>query len=708
MRLRSRLLKYLFGHHILNGLVVAVGVFLVGLIATAAFGFLPGMAAASGALCVSIADTSTPFAAKLRILPFAWICSAAAALATALAGGEPPLEGAVVVLTGFAGGLLIALGRWAIPLSVLTLLSMVFTLGAPAADLVGRLHYAAMSAFGGALYVPVALALTRVSDTSGRRLTLAEVLREFASFLRGVAGFYRKDADEGEVCLKVVELQASFSDHLQTARSLIVSAADRAEATRLIAALAAVLEAFDGVVSTLADHAPLRLADSPNGLAAQMELFLLRLADDLDALALDLVVGGDNLTFPDREAALDSFSRQIAALETTHGADPEVLRAARLTRARVALALSHLARLPCLLNRQDLAEQAMAGLDMRAFAPPLRVSLQAIALQWRWSSPIFRHALRLALALGFGYALIELVPGLKHGNWILLTIAVIMRASYSATRQRRDERLFGSILGCGLAGVLLWIGSSPLLLAVQLFAVAVAHAYVKVDYRVTSVAATVMALLGLHLIDPVEAPPVAARLVDTLVGAGVAFLFNFLLPQWESQTAPGVAKGFLRALHRYADRALRWDAPEQDYRLARKNLMEAFSALGESAGRMRADPAARRDLWPGYSKLIAAAYVAAAQIVTVRLLIRNRRDDLDPLASQQLLDQTRLAATAALDLALPTPAPCAPDEPGGGVDETAIAALRQRCDEVLREAQALRRLAEEDWALAERQAAHPS
>ena len=702
MRVRPKLLKYLFGHHVLNGVVVAVGVLLVGLVASTIFGFLPGMAAASGALCVSIGDTSTPFAAKLSILPLAWVCAAAAAFATALAGGDPLIEGAVVVLTGFSGGLLIALGRWAIPLSVLTLLSMVFTLGAPAADLAGRLHYAAMSAFGGALYVPIALALTRASDVSGRRLTLAEVLREFAAYLRRVSAFYRKDADEGEVCLKVVEHQASFADHLQTARSLIVSAADRSEATRLIAALAAVLEAFDGIVSTLADHAPLRLADAPNGLAAQMESLLRQVADDLDALALDLVVGGDNLSLPDRNPALDRFGRRIAELEADHAADAQVLRAARLPRARVALALSHLSRLPALLNRQDLAEQALIGVDIRAFAPPLRVSLDAIVEQVRWSSPIFRHALRLALALGFGYALIELVPGLRHGNWILLTIAVIMRASYSATRQRRDQRLLGSILGCGLAGALLWLGSSPLLLAVQLIAVAIAHAYVKVDYRLTSVAATVMALLGLHLIDPIEAPPVAARLVDTLIGAGVAFLFNFLLPQWESQSAPTVAKGFLDALHRYADRALRWDAPEQDYRLARKNLMEAFSALGESAGRMRADPAARRDLWPEYSKLIAAAYVAAAQIVTVRLLIRNRRDDLDPLASKALLDETRRAAMAELDFAAPTPGPRALHEVH---DENAIAALRQRCDEVLREARILRRLAEDDFALAERHAA---
>jgi uncharacterized membrane protein YccC len=699
MRVKPKLLKYLFGHHILNGVVVAVGVFAVGLIAVQMFGFLPGMAAASGALCVSIGDTSTPYSAKLRILPLSWACAAAAAFATALANGNAWLEGGVVLVTGFVAGLLIALGRWAIPLSVLTLLSMVFTLGAPNADMAGRLHYALMSTLGGALYIPIALVLTRLTDFSGRRLTLAEVLREFASYLRRVAGFYRKDADEGAVCLKVVEHQASFADHLQTARSLIVSAADRAEAARLIAALAAVLDAFDGIVSTLADHAPLRLANAPSDLAIRMEKLLFHLADDLDALALDLVVGDDSLSFPHCEAALDEISARIAALEKDRALDPKILRAARLTRARLALVLSHLTRLPDLLRNRRLAEKALAGVDISAFAPPLRISFDAIQQQVRWSSPIFRHAVRIALALGCGYAAIELIPGLRHGNWILLTIAVIMRASYSATRQRRDERLIGSILGCAIAGALLWIGSSPVLLTVQLFAVAVAHAYVKVDYRITSVAATVMALLGLHLIDPIEAPPVWARLIDTSIGAGIAFLFNYLLPQWESQSAPEISRGFLDALRRYADRSLRWNAPEQDYRLARKNLMEAFSALGESATRMRADPAEKRDLWPQYSKLIAAAYVAAAQIVTVRLLIRNRRDDLDPTASRDLLDETRRAALAELDFA---GARADRRLPGESLDDEAFAALRQRCDEVLREARALRRLAAEDLALAEK------
>ena len=700
MRVKPKFLKYFFGHHILNGVVVAVSVLAVGLAGVALFGFTPVMAAALGALCVSIADASTPFSAKVRILPLAWACATVAALATALAGGAPLVEGAVVILTGFAAGLLIALGRWAISLSVLTLISMVFTLGAPAATLADRLNYAAMAAFGGGLYIPVALALTHMSDASGRRITLAEVLREFAAFLRRVAAFYRRDADEGEVCLKVVEQQASFADHLQTARSLIISASDRAEATRLIAALAAVLDAFDGMVSTLADHSPLRLAQGPGAgvsLATQMNFLLRETARDLDALALELVMRGESLTFPEHTEELDRFSQTIAALEARR-ADPQVLRAARLTRARVGLALSKLAGLPALVVSEEAATKALTGVDIRAFAPPLRVSLGPIRRALRLSSPVFRHAARLSLALGCGYALTETVPGLKHGNWILLTIAVIMRASYAATRQRRDQRLVGTLLGCGAAGALLWTGSTGLLLAAQILAIAVAHAYVKIDYRLTSFAASVMALLGLHLLDPAQAPLVGARLVDTVIGASVAFLFAFLLPQWERQSARALAAGFLRALRVYADRALRWDASEQEYRLARKDLMEAFSALGESAARMRADPKSQREIWPHYSAVIAAAYVAAAQIVTVRLMIRQRRDELDPAPSRALLDDTRRAALAELHSAGPRAQRRLPQAPDHAAP--VFMALLQRCDEILREARVLRQLVEKDWGTA--------
>lgn len=694
--------KYVFGLHILNGFAVAVGVFLVSVAVGRSAGFSGGMSAATGALCVSIADQPAPFAAKARILPLAWVCALLAALATAVTIGDPPLAGVVIVLIGIAAGLLLAWGRWAIPLSVLVMLSMVFVLGAPGRDLAARLHYVALSTLGGAVYIPVALALTYLSDASGRRLTLAEVVRAFAAYLRCVADFYREDgdvsgagagADPGAAYLKLVEQQVALSDHLQAARALIAGAGDRPSALRLTAGIVVLLEAFDGVVSVHADQAPLRLAAAKNsGMASHAADLVRRVSADLDHLALELTIGQANLSFPDHREALESLAADAAAIEADPAADPRLLRAALLTRNRFAWIVGHLARLPAVLTQADAARRALAGVDLRKFVPPLSASLEILAREIRMASPIFRHALRVGMALGAGYALILFVPGLRHGNWILLTIAVIMRASYSVTRQRRNDRLFGSILGCGLAGALLWTGSPVLLFAVQLAAIGVAHAYARVNYRVTATAATIMALLTLQLIDPVEAAPVFARLVDTMIGTGVAFLCNLILPHWERQGAPAIARTFVAKLALYADRALRFDPPEQDYRLARKNLIEAMAAMGESATRMRGEPAAERRLWPDYGRLIASAYATVAQIVTVRLLIRIRRAELDRVACEKLLEETRRALLAQLDLFA---APARPDFPEQEARDESdpFGLLRQRCAEVLTEAARFREIA---------------
>ena len=264
---RPKLLKYLFGRHILNGFAVAVGVLAVALLVGAATGFAAGMAAASGALCVSICDQPMPFRAKARVLPLGWICATIASLGTALCVETPWLQAPVVVATGVAAGLSLAWGRWAIPISVLIMLAMVFTLGAPMAALEGRLEYELLFAIGGALYIPVALALTRLLDPSGRRLTLAEVMREFAAYLRCVADFYGAPADQAALYIKVVEQQAALSDHLQAARSLIVGSRNLKDIVRFFAAIVLLLEAFDGMVSTHADQAPARLVNAKNELA---------------------------------------------------------------------------------------------------------------------------------------------------------------------------------------------------------------------------------------------------------------------------------------------------------------------------------------------------------------------------------------------------------------------------------------------------------
>ncbi len=67
--------------------------------------------------------------------------------------------------------------------------------------------------------------------------------------------------------------------------------------------------------------------------------------------------------------------------------------------------------------------------------------------QFDFKAPALRYAIRLALAMMAGLSLTLAFPRFAHANWILLTIALIMRANFSVTSQRRWDRVTGTLIG---------------------------------------------------------------------------------------------------------------------------------------------------------------------------------------------------------------------------------------------------------------------
>ncbi|GAM68642.1 efflux (PET) family inner membrane protein yccS [Vibrio sp. JCM 19236] len=68
-------------------------------------------------------------------------------------------------------------------------------------------------------------------------------------------------------------------------------------------------------------------------------------------------------------------------------------------------------------------------------------------------SQLFRHAVRMSLALTIGYGIIE-VFSIEHGFWILLTTLFVCQPNFSATKQKLFHRIGGTLVGL-VAGVLL-------------------------------------------------------------------------------------------------------------------------------------------------------------------------------------------------------------------------------------------------------------
>jgi uncharacterized membrane protein YccC len=251
-------------------------------------------------------------------------------------------------------------------------------------------------------------------------------------------------------------------------------------------------------------------------------------------------------------------------------------------------------------------------------------------------SPVFRFAVRLSLAMMAGAAVAQSLGDERHGNWVVLTIAVVMRAGYGLTKQRRDDRVIGTLIGCVVAAGSVAYLPAGALVAVQGLAVAVTHSFARLNYRISSTGASVTALVSLHLVQPWVSAPILVRLADTLIGAAIAHLFNYFWPRWESSEAPMLASRLQAQLAAFAAAALGADVSEHDYRLARKNVIEAMAALSDSAGRMSIEPMAARKGLDEMANLLIAAYSLVAQLSAARLAVQTGAPRPDPAINQWL------------------------------------------------------------------------
>ncbi|MGA2794117.1 MAG: FUSC family membrane protein [Roseiarcus sp.] len=625
------LLKLFVGQHILNGVSVAAGVMAVSLIASALFGFAAGQPATLGAISASISDQPAPLRRKALLMAVGFGIAIFSTFLIQLVASAAPL--ALIPAIGaiaFLAGLVTGYGRWALALSMQALVPMVFVLGLPAASLGGTLRNEAVLVGGGLLYIAIALALTAITDAGGRRLMASEALREFAAYLRAVAAFYNPAADLPEAYGAVIRQQAALSDQIQAARVLLLDRPTASKARlRLVATLAILLDALDALVAAHIELAQLRGAEAAATLMARIGVTLRAASIDLQHLSLGLLSNAAPSLPPDHSLAADALKREAERLERSGELSAEALAAVLATTRRIGDALGHIQRLERALGDDEVAAASIADVDLSAFTARPSFDLKLLTVHLTPDSPVFRFAARLALAMTAGALVAQSLSSASHGNWILLTIVVIMRASYGLTRERRDDRIIGTLIGCVIAAAA--VASLPVgaLIAVQALGLAIVHSFARLRYRVASIGASIMALVSLHLIDPSEATPILTRIADTIIGAALAQLFSHVLPRWEFNEAPRLAARLRTAIAAFAKVALDEGASRQDYRLARKSMIEAIAALSDSAGRMGGEPRAVHRGLSEMADMLIAGYVVAAHLSATRLLVRELRGSPD-------------------------------------------------------------------------------
>ncbi len=635
-----------FRAHIENGLSVAIGVGLTGVTIGWALGFAAAVAAASGAVCVSISDRTDPLRQKAWIMGFAFLSSV---FFTGLSGFARFDTTAFIIATAFVGlwaGLISAYGKWVMSLAMTSVLAFVFAMGqsfATPSDVADHLMLTVLGAFG---YTVYAVLIAWLFDDRGRRLLLAEAMHAFAAYLRAKAALYNPDTTGHGAFRALIDAHAALADRLQAARDSLFARRSHRMQLKRIDTLIALLDAFETVLSSDADLEALRHAPQRD-LMWRLNKFVSQMAEEVERLTLALRFRHGHTT-PLRHA---EDARQLKdAVAQAHAATPDdpIVHAFTATSNKLVLADSYIATLATVLDDATAPSTLAAGLDLDLFRQDSPRGITVLLNQFRWHSPALRYAIRLSLAMTVGLELTLIFPRFAHANWVLLTIALIMRANYSVTSQRRWDRVTGTLIGCALAVTFINTLPAPVLLLFIVLAVGTSHAYGLVAYRVTAVGASISSLLLLHFVDPLVHPQFFERIVDTLIGAGLSWAFGYLLPHWERDDLPHTVRGLLAADAGFAEAALRLKHSSQRYRLARKKTLEAVAQLSGAIRRLADEPNTNRRVLASLGELLGANYLLASDLSSMPVLVKLRTQDLDAPAAKAAIAATRERVTALL------------------------------------------------------------
>jgi len=633
----------MFRVHLENGLAVAIGVGLTGLVVGAALGLDAGMAAAAGAICVSITDQPDPLRQKPWLIGFGLLSACFFSALSSAAHFDKTAFLAAVAFTGLWVGLVSAYGKRAINVATTSILAFIFTMAEHSYGGGDALDHFILFACGTIFYATYALVCAYLFDDRARRLLLAEAMRAFTAYMRAKAALYNPDSEGPAAFRALIESHATLADRLQAARDALYARKRSVLQRKRIDVLIALLDLFETVLSSDADIELLRHAKARE-LLWRFNSCIHLIADEVERLTLAL---RDSRPHAEPRAHTEQMAALVEAVRQAREAAPgdETLYAFAATALKLQLADQYGAALACALDRDTPPSAIAADLDLDLFRQDTPHGLSVLVQQFHTRSPALRYGLRLSLAMMAGYGLTWIFPSLAQAHWILLTIALIMRANYSVTRQRRWDRVTGTLIGCALA--LLFLNTLPpwSLLVLIALAVGTSHAYGGIAYRVTAIGASVSSLLLLHFVDP--NPQFAARITDTLIGAGLSWVFSYLLPHWERYDLPGTVRNLLAADAQFADAVLRRQPVYGAYRLGRKKAMDAVAALSGALRRLTDEPNVNRRSLAALGELLGANYLLASDLSSMPVLLKLRAQDLGPQADNAI-NATRARVVALL------------------------------------------------------------
>ncbi|NGM87307.1 FUSC family protein [Parapusillimonas sp. SGNA-6] len=671
--------RFFYSHYFLGGLRQAAGVLLPALVVAGVYHqYSIGMVAAIGAACVAILDQpGGPRRYGTNGMLAAILMGSLTAAVTGLASSHAGLMFVVIPALCFLFSMLTVFGKQGGLLGFACLLLMTLTMRTPLAPHEVLLH--TMYSFaGGVFYFVFSFLAHRLLWHREEQQVLSVALFATADYMAARSRFYDINADLEASYRKLVHMQSAMTEKHQAARDTVLRELPRGEgrADRLrtvtLNVFIDMVALLDTLVASHTDYATLRRRLPESDILVFARDALQKLAANVAQVALNIARNRHVRERNSVKAELRAIEYELEKYRRDGMADNEPEVYALLV--QILRRLRNATRLVDRLGQHLEPTHETTLVDMRLersldrFLSRQAWRLGMLTTNLRRDSPHFRYAVRVAIAALLAMTVTAAIshtttlqawaPGLgTHSYWVILTILVVMKPGFALTRQRNGWRLAGTLVGCGLALLLFRVTDNPdVYMAMLVVTCVLGYSLIQLNFMAAAIFNTLFVLLIFHFLAPAGQDVIGERLVDTLIGCGLALLCSYVLPWWEYRFMPSLARALLKANTEYLRtgltyaaltraRTVRQDAAsahgpalsdntvaasaahvdldaeqheaELRWRLARKNVYIAFGNFASAFHRMMDEPIRRQNNVPELNNVLIQSHILASQISAV-------------------------------------------------------------------------------------------
>ena len=645
---------FLLSTYFADGLRITFGVLCPSLI-LAQFGLLNlGLTLSLGALCVSVVDTPGPIVHRRNAMIITTGLIFILSFFVGLTNRNLYFIGVLLPLGSFIFSMFSLYGTRAASIGTASLLVIVLSVDdiRPWQEVT---LYAGLILAGSTWYTILSYFVYRLRPYRIVQQTLSESIYEVAAFLREKANFYHQNIDYDKNYASLLQLQVQVHEKQDAVRELLFKTREivrdsTPEGRFLLIVFVDMVDLFEQVMSTYYNYNRLHEQFDSSGILSHYERVINKIANELDNLAFALKTGGTPLLSGHLMKEVTSLKAEIAKLEADNvNGTYNTLSIVALKNIEVNIEniLIRVKTINGYFNEKEKINLKSRNIDTEKFITRQTIDIKLMLENLTFKSSAFRHAVRVSIVMLLGFIISKVLP-FSHSYWILLTILVIMKPGFSLTKQRNYQRIIGTIIGAGIGlTVLTFVHDKNALFIILLVCMVLSYSFQRKNYVVSVLFMTPYILVLFNFLGMGSFSVASERIIDTLIGSGMAFLGSYILfPNWEHEKLKDAMISTLKANVNYFEQVtILYFEQTQNltmYKVARKEVYVTSANLASLFQRMFSEPKSKQILMKEMHQFTALNHLLSSYIATLSLYNKEHSfslkntDELKPLINNTI------------------------------------------------------------------------